>query len=96
MAPVPRTSPEERAALRRELGLPPGAVVFGILARLEEYKGHLDLIRAARLLKDRGADNFRSWWPGRLLRGGGGPGRPGGGGVRPGALLASCPTWLAC
>ena len=58
-APVPRTSPEERAALRRELGLPPGAVVFGILARLEEYKGHLDLIRAARLLKDRGADNFR-------------------------------------
>ena len=59
VAPVPRTSPAEQAALRQELGLPPGAVVFGILARLEDYKGHLDLVRAARLLKDRGVDNFR-------------------------------------
>ena len=59
VAPVPRTDPAERAALRRELGLPPGAVVFGILARLEDYKGHLDLVRAARLLKDRGVDRFR-------------------------------------
>ena len=59
VAPVPRTGPAEQAALRRELGLPPGAVVFGILARLEDYKGHLDLVRAARLLKDRGVDHFR-------------------------------------
>ena len=59
VAPVPRTDPAEQAALRRELGLPPGAVVFGILARLEDYKGHLDLVRAARLLKDRGVDRFR-------------------------------------
>ena len=59
LAPVPRTSPAEQAALRQELGLPPGAVVFGILARLEDYKGHLDLVRAARLLKDRGVYNFR-------------------------------------
>ena len=59
VAPVPRTSPAEQAALRQELGLPPGAVVFGILARLEDYKGHLDLVRAARLLKDRGMYNFR-------------------------------------
>ena len=59
VAPVPRTSPAEQAALRQELGLPPEAVVFGILARLEDYKGHLDLVRAARLLKDRGGGPFR-------------------------------------
>ena len=58
-APVPRTDPEEREALRKELDLPREAVVFGILARLEDYKGHLYLIRAARILKDRGVSGFR-------------------------------------
>ena len=59
VAPVPRTGQEERTVLKQKLDLPPEAVIFGILARLEDYKGHLDLIRAARLLKDRGADCFR-------------------------------------
>lgn len=53
-APVPRLSEEERSSVRAELNLPEGAAVFGILARLEDYKGHLDLIEAARLLKERG------------------------------------------
>lgn len=57
-APVPRTSEEERSALREELSLPPGAVVFGILARLEDYKGHLYLVEAVRLLKERGREDF--------------------------------------
>ena len=57
-APVPRTSPAERAALKEALSIPPGDVVFGILARLEDYKGHLDLLEAARLLKARGREGF--------------------------------------
>lgn len=32
---------------------------FGILARIEDYKGHLYLVYAAKLLKDRGYSNFR-------------------------------------
>ncbi len=57
-APVARTSEGERTALREELSIPPGAVVFGILARLEDYKGHLYLVEAVRLLKERGRENF--------------------------------------
>lgn len=58
VSPVPRTSPEERAALRQELFIPAGDTVFGILARLEDYKGHLYLVEAARLLKERGRKDF--------------------------------------
>ena len=54
VAPVPRTDPAEQAALRQELGLPPGAVVFGILARIEPYKGHLHIVEAAQQLKGEG------------------------------------------
>ena len=59
VAPVERISPEERAALRRELNIPEECVVFGILARIEDYKGHLYLVEAARLLKARGQTDFR-------------------------------------
>ena len=57
-APVPRTSEEERAALREALSVPAGAAVFGILARLEDYKGHLYLVEAVRRLKERGREDF--------------------------------------
>ena len=53
------TSPAQRAALREELNIPEGTVVFGILARIEDYKGHLYLVYAAKQLKDRGYQNFR-------------------------------------
>ena len=59
VAPVARTAPEEQTALREELGIPAGTCVFGILARLEDYKGHLYLVHAAKLLKDKGYSNFR-------------------------------------
>lgn len=59
IAPVPETSPEERAALRQSLDLSPNTFVFGILARIEDYKGHLYLVHAAKLLKDQGRTNFR-------------------------------------
>ena len=57
-APVTRTGPAEQEALRRELSVPPGAVVFGILARLEDYKGHLCLLEAAERLRARGRRDF--------------------------------------
>ena len=59
IAPVPETSPEARAALRESLGLEKNTFVFGILARMEDYKGHLYLVHAAKLLKDQGRTNFR-------------------------------------
>lgn len=59
VAPVEETGPKERAELRESLSIPPDAFVFGILARIEDYKGHLDLVHAAKLLKDRGHTNFR-------------------------------------
>ena len=59
VAPVEKTEPEKRAALKAELGIPEDAVVFGILARIEDYKGHLYLVSAANILKERGYTNFR-------------------------------------
>ena len=56
--PVPRTSEAEQAALKKELGIPEGDVVFGILARLEDYKGHLYLVEAVKYLKGRGREDF--------------------------------------
>ncbi|MBR6051925.1 MAG: glycosyltransferase family 4 protein [Clostridia bacterium] len=42
----------ERAALRSTLGIPDGAFVVGISARLEEYKGHKYLIDAMNRIRD--------------------------------------------
>ena len=58
VSPVPPTAPEEQAALRAALSIPPGDAVFGILARLEDYKGHLYLVEAVHLLKERGREGF--------------------------------------
>ena len=58
-APVAQEPPEERARLRAALGLEPETVAFGILARLEDYKGHLYLVEAARLLKEQGRTGFQ-------------------------------------
>ena len=57
-APVPRTTPGDQEALRAELSVPERHTVFGILARLEDYKGHLDLVEAVRLLRGRGREDF--------------------------------------
>ena len=59
VAPVAPIADEEKAALRQSLGLGPDVFTFGILARIEDYKGHLYLVYAAKLLKDRGYSNFR-------------------------------------
>ena len=47
---LPKTSDKEKQALRQQLDLPDDAVVIGICARLEPCKGHIDLLRAARIL----------------------------------------------
>jgi len=59
VAPIEETAQQEQETLREELGLTADLTVFGILARIEDYKGHLYLIHAAKLLKDRGYTNFR-------------------------------------
>ena len=59
VAPVSPISDGEKAALRRSLGLGKDVFTFGILARIEDYKGHLYLVYAAKLLKDRGYSSFR-------------------------------------
>lgn len=58
VAPVPQTTQEDRMALRASLNIPEDMVVFGILARLEDYKGHLYLVEAAKRLKDKGRMDF--------------------------------------
>lgn len=58
VTPVEKTSPEEQQALRAELGIAPDTVVFGILARIEDYKGHLYLVQAAKRLKEEGRTGF--------------------------------------
>ncbi len=51
--PVERKSVEERAQLRRDFGIVPGDFVMGIMARIEDYKGHEDILRAmARIVPD--------------------------------------------
>lgn len=54
VAPVVPVSPEEQAGLRASLGLDEDTFTLGILARLEEYKGHVYLAQAARILKEQG------------------------------------------
>ena len=48
----------ERAAIRKTLNIPSDALVVSIFARLEEYKGHTDLINAAQILLER-SDRYR-------------------------------------
>lgn len=46
--PLAAAKPEERAALRASLGIAPRDFVCGISARFEPYKGHADLLEAAK------------------------------------------------
>ncbi len=56
-APAQRVlPPEERSAIRAELGIPEGVFTAGLLARIEPYKGQQLLLDAARELLDRGCE----------------------------------------
>lgn len=48
--PVRRITEDEKAALRAKLGIKDGDFVCGISARLEPYKGHSYLLRAAEIV----------------------------------------------
>lgn len=54
VAPVARRGAEECAAAKKEWGVGENEFVFGILARIETYKGHLDIVNAAELLAKEG------------------------------------------
>ncbi len=46
----------EREAVRRELGIPEHCLSVGVVANLIHYKGHKELVEAARILKHRFGD----------------------------------------
>lgn len=52
--PVKRADSEICAAISEKYGIEDGDFVVGILARIEEYKGHLDILDALKLLRDEG------------------------------------------
>ncbi|MBQ3497094.1 MAG: glycosyltransferase [Oscillospiraceae bacterium] len=54
IVPVPRTTPAEQARMREACGVQEGEFVLGILARIEEYKGHLDILDAVAILRKQG------------------------------------------
>ena len=66
VAPVERLSPAETQTLRRQWGLAPEDFALGILARLEDYKGHKDILQALHTLRGEGR-------PVKLLIAGTGP-----------------------
>lgn len=52
--PLREYSAEERAALRKEHGVPDGYKCAAIVARLNEVKGHKYVVEAAKILKEKG------------------------------------------
>lgn len=52
--PAVRVSDEKCAELREQFGIAPGEFTAGILARIEDYKGHLYILEAAKILKGQG------------------------------------------
>lgn len=50
--PLPTPGGAEREALRARFGCEPSEFVLGILARIEEYKGHLTILEALRQLTE--------------------------------------------
>ena len=66
VSPITPISAQEQTALKASLNIPANTFVFGILARVEEYKGHLLIAEAAQMLKALGK-------PFRILVAGTGP-----------------------
>ena len=53
LTPAPQ---EKKAALRDEFGIREGVFTAAIMARVIDYKGHMDILEAARILRDQGLD----------------------------------------
>lgn len=56
VTPVTPTTPEEQKAAKEAWGVKENAFVLGILARVEENKGHFDILEAMHLLRKEGRD----------------------------------------
>ena len=56
--PLLETTEEEKQTLREKLGIKKNNFTVGISARLEEYKGHKTLIKAAEITKKQGIDDI--------------------------------------
>lgn len=54
---LPKSTNEEMNRLKRKLGIDESSFVVGISARLESYKGHKALIKAAGILRREGIDD---------------------------------------
>jgi glycosyltransferase involved in cell wall biosynthesis len=52
--PVARIGIEQCAVLRRKYDIEPNDFVVGILARIEDYKGHMDILDAVKSVSDSG------------------------------------------
>lgn len=52
--PVERVDEETCRKLREQFGIKDGDFTVGILARIEDYKGHMDILNAVKRLKDEG------------------------------------------
>ncbi|MBQ6893489.1 MAG: glycosyltransferase [Clostridia bacterium] len=57
--PLRDVTAEEAGTLRSELGIKDGDFVVGMSARLQESKGHIYLIEAARILHERDCNNLK-------------------------------------
>ncbi len=57
--PLRTVDAAESAALREKLGIAASDFVVGMSARLDEVKGHIYLIEAARILRERGTANLK-------------------------------------
>lgn len=54
--PLSRISDAEREKLRESFGVGKDTFLLGVLARIEEYKGHADMLRALSMLRAGGRD----------------------------------------
>ena len=50
-------SETERSKIKKSLGIEADSRVIGIFARLEKYKGHIDILRASEILSQKGVDH---------------------------------------
>ena len=57
--PLRKVSDEEARTLRASLGIKEDDFVVGMSARLEEVKGHIYLVEAARIIHERGLKNLK-------------------------------------
>jgi len=54
----PRISPEKKAEMLRQWGIPKGSLIVGIFGRLVEWKGQLEFLAASKIVIEKGHDVY--------------------------------------